>query len=165
MTDDDLFQPTLHRATRDPSLPAPWQVQSQLYVAFFGGCVSVAAIAWLNVRRLGGDKLVEGRKVVRLSLLVWVLATVLAGVLLLTLGIDEDRQRYARWTLRAFAVGLHFGLARIQQPLERRYEALYDDPEYASLWRPGFVAVIAGNLVQGLPIAALTLLWKVLGYA
>ena len=52
---DDLLQPSIGKTVSAPR-KMPWRMQSQLWVAFFGGIAAVTTIAILNARRLGIDR-------------------------------------------------------------------------------------------------------------
>lgn len=162
MTDDELFQPTLRQTARDPSLPAPWRIGSQLYVAFFGGCFAALVIAWLNVHRLGGDWRTEAPRLVGLTTLAWGLASTVAIALLSVQGLEGETARYVRWSYRLCAVLLHFGLAHIQAPLDRRFAVTHEESDYASLWLPGLAAVGVGGAVQFGATLGLLRMWTVL---
>lgn len=149
---DDLFRPTVGEG-RSADLPMPWRPGSQLWVAFFGGAFALLAIAWLNTWRLGMDWRVTGRRLVGMTVVGYVVATVAVAGMMAAWGADPDTQRLSRWTYRGMALLLFVAFSRVQEPARRRYEELHDEA-YASMWRAGLVAVIVGGLAQGALSAA-----------
>ena len=59
---DELFAPTLSQTARTELPPGekPWRLNSQFYVAFFGGPLAAGTIGYLNGKRLG----VPGRSLI-----------------------------------------------------------------------------------------------------
>ncbi len=142
---DELLAPSLqHHPERSPSRP-PWRVGSQFWVAFFGGPLAVGAIAWLNAGRLG---LAPARRhaVLALSLLTFVL--LMCGLAWSLGSLEPDRGRGAllRRAVQAAGVLLYLALAWLQRAGDRRHQAF--GGAYASLWKPGLAAVLAGGLAQ-----------------
>ncbi len=155
---DDLFEPSLtgRARPRPPEGERPWRLGSQFYVAFFGGVLAVAAIAWVNAGRLG---LEPARRrlipLVALGGLVGVVATVeLSGG-----GEIESSQRILA---RVIAVATFGVLYAIQNSADRVYHTFLpgdEDEMYDSLWGPGLAATFGLGLVQlGIVAGAVTLL-------
>lgn len=149
--DETLFTPSL--ATARAPANRPWRLQSQMWVAFFGGALALAAIAYMNARLLR----VDNRTLRRLALVS--VGGVIAS-LVVTVGVglfaspDSDLLRNARWLNRGVALLLFVVLRRIQAPADRAYQMFYDG-EYSSLWRMGLLAVFGLGTLQSLLSAAL----------
>lgn len=145
----DLLTPTLseHRP-RDWHAHLPWQLGSQVFVAFLGGPVAVTIIAVLNGARLRMPRS-----------LLWVMAAIgtagaIAGVL--TAGL-VDAGTAPRLFVQVAGVVTYGPLYLLQRSPDRVHSTFspHADPDddYASLWLPGIAAVVAGWLVQ-LPLVA-----------
>jgi hypothetical protein len=139
----DLLTATLteHRP-RDWKARLPWQLGSQVFVAFFGGPLAVMIIAVLN-----GLRLRMGRSDLALMATIGVVGTA-AGVLAAGL-LDGDTPRL----LVQVAGVLTYGPLHLLQRSPDRVHSTFsphEDPaeDYGSLWAPGFAAVVAGWLVQ-----------------
>lgn len=157
---DDLFQPSVAEAGRDPDAPRPWHVNSQFWVAFFGGVVSLTLISWLNSVRLGmPDR--DRTKLAVSGVLAFAAATAVAVGLLLSPEVDVA-PRTLRIVFRGVAVVLYFYHAAVQRPADRRHAYLSDD-EYASLWGPGLLAVVVGSVIQLVLVGAALLLSGAVG--
>ena len=66
---DELLRPTI-AAGVDPKVQ-PWRLNSQAYVAFFGGVIAATTIAWLNSGRLGVERGKRWLIVATGAVLVW----------------------------------------------------------------------------------------------
>lgn len=146
-SDDDLLRPTL--AQHAPPIAGgrrPWRLGSQVYVAFFGGPVAVTAIALLNARRLRLDRRASG--------LIAVCGVAgLVGTVVLALAVD-DLPSAGRRVVALVAWG---GMYLVQRTADRSFAFhAHDDEDYASLWLPGILAVIAGNGALALALYAAT---------
>jgi hypothetical protein len=145
--DDELLRPTLsERSAPVAGAEQPWRLGSQVYVAFFGGALAVAAVAGVNARRLGMDR-------VALALIAGLGLAGLGGTVALALAVD-DLPAYGR---RAVALAAWGGMWLLQRSPDRSfaYHARAEEP-YASLWWPGLAAVLAGGALQGLVVYAIT---------
>jgi hypothetical protein len=147
---DELLRPSVAEA---PKGRLPWRVNSQFWVAFFGGIPAVTAIAFLNSRRLGSTArkqqwiLVAGLVAVAafLALYAWLRGT-------------DDSARTMRIVGRLLAVVLFLVLARIQREDDGRHQ-VFGSGQYARLWIPGILAtVISIVLLIGLALLTLRLL-------
>jgi hypothetical protein len=152
---DDLLRPTISAEPLEPR-KKPWRVQSQLWVAFFGGILAVTVIAIINARRLG----IERQK-------RWLMAT--AG--LIALGIlfalwmrqplADDFMAYARATRnfrflgRFIAVALFLLLAWFQKRADAHH-LVFATGDYASLWAAGVGASIGLGTLQSVAMAGLS---------
>ena len=150
---DPLRSPTLQdREPRVLSGERPWRLESQFWVAFFGGPLAASAIAFLNCRRLGVDE--RTRR--------WVFAVAAAGLgaaVLFALGlVAADVGSGARLGNQAAGVLAYLPLRRLQKSADRVYrfyEERSDDDAYASLWGPGLAAVFGLGLPVTLALAGL----------
>lgn len=145
--DDELLRPTLaDRSAPVAGAGRPWRLGSQVYVAFFGGVVAVAAVAGVNARRLGMDR-------TALAVIAGLGLAGLTGTVVLTMAVD-DLPAYGR---RAVALAAWGGMWLLQRSRDRNfaYHARDEEP-YASLWLPGLAAVVVGGLLQGLVVYAIT---------
>jgi len=149
---DDLFQPTLqdHPSIARDSLARPWRLGSQLWVAFFGGPLAIAGIAYLNARRLGVPRrranvilaAGAGASIVYLAALgVWIVPALASGV-------DSGERTLLRYSGRAFALLLYVVLRLLQRQADALYRFHRDGNEdeiYESLWGPGALACLLGG--------------------
>jgi len=145
--DDELLRPTLaDRPAPVAGAEKPWRLGSQVYVAFFGGALAVAAVAVVNARRLGMDR-------AALAVIAGLGLAGLAGTVALATAVD-DLPAYGR---RAVALAAWGGMWLAQRSCDRSfaYHARGEEP-YASLWLPGLAAVVVGGLLQGLVVYAIT---------
>lgn len=151
---DELLQPSLadeveHRRCYEP---APWTTSSLVFPAFFGGTIAVGLVAYWQAGRLYAS---AGTR----RAIVWATlgATVLVlGIIAGILGTaDDDLQRYVRWINRGIALLLFVGLERLLRPDERRAELI--GVERASLWGPGFAAVLISTAVFFVAVMGLAL--------
>ena len=144
---DELLQPTVAPAR---ARPLPWRVQSQFWVAFFGGVPAVTAIALLNARRLGSS----ARK-------QWLILLVgLAGVALFLAFLvlkDSSSKTLVRAAGRILAVAIFLVFAWIQRADDRHYQ-VFGAGDYASLWGPGIAAVI-GSIVLLIAVGTAVVMW------
>lgn len=148
----DLLTPTLgHHRPRDWAGSLPWQLGSQVFVAFLGGPVAVAIIAVVNGRRLRMPR-------ERLALMgaIGVVGTI-AGVLAAGL---IDAGAAPRLLVQVAGVLTYGPLYLLQRSPDRVHSTFSPHPEaeddYGSLWGPGLAAVLAGWIVQ-LPLVALVM--------
>lgn len=143
--DNDLLRPSLEDRTLPPAgRERPWRLGSQVYVAFFGGPVAVTGIALLNAGRL------RLRSTTSVLIAVCGLAGLIATVVLAA--SVEDLPTYGR---RAIALVAWGGMWWAQRFADRAYGFHARDEEpYASLWIPGAVAVVLGNIVLLLLVGA-----------
>jgi hypothetical protein len=148
---DDLFQPSLRGVARKPREVGsrPWRLGSQFYVAFFGGPLAVAAIAWFNSERLGMPA----------STRRWIAATGVAGLIAsvaAALVIETDFGGAQRLIVRIAGV-VAFGLLYLlQRAPDRVYHAFNDGDEddlYDSLWGPGLAATFGLGILQAIILA------------
>lgn len=151
---DDLLQPSIGKMVSAPR-KMPWRVQSQLWVAFFGGIAAVTTIAILNARRLGLDRrkqwLMAGAGAVALGVL---LALWLRQPPAPTF-IDFARgSRELRLIGRVIAVVLFLLHALLQKPADAHYR-VFAKGDYASLWGPGIAATFLIGSLQSLLIIGL----------
>jgi len=135
---DELLQPTVTPVVR--SGYKPWRVQSQFWVAFFGGVLAVTGVAFLNSGHLGMSARTRG------AILALGGAALAVYVALAVWLVNENAQNL-RIAGRLLAVVLFLVLARIQRPADARYQ-LFADGEYAPLWGVGITASIIGGLAQ-----------------
>jgi hypothetical protein len=149
---DDLLQPTLadYVAPAEP----PWRLDSQFWVAFFGGPLAVGGISYLNAGRL---------RLPRRGRILWVTAAALVAELLavyvfvatgVASALGENESRAVRLLTQAAGVVAYPFLYRMQRPSDRVFRLDHEDEDYASLWGPGLLAVVAGGLA-GVGLAGL----------
>jgi len=151
--EDELFQPTLQSnpAERRVLADEPWRVKSQLWIAIFGGALSLTTIAYLNSKRLGAN--VADQRKVLVAGVAGILVTLAAAYLLRdtsyggTLRGGSDGLGF-RLVGRVIAVITSLVIARFLRSAERVY--LVADGEYASLWAPGLIAVMVLGILQNL---------------
>ncbi|MGV9773357.1 hypothetical protein [Streptosporangium sp. NPDC003464] len=114
----------------------PWRLQSQGYVALFGGCVAVTVIALINAARLGVPR--KGR--------VLIACAGFAGLILTFVMVLHPEVSFAAypWLTRFSAVVVHIVQVGVQKPYDRGVLLLSRGKEHAPMWLPGAVAVAAG---------------------
>jgi hypothetical protein len=155
----DLFEPSLQDDSLRQHYPdPPWRLDSQFYVAFFGGVLAEAVIAYLNGKRLLLDAS-QQRKIVYISALAMA-ATLASAALLNILDVPDDLKPGEigfRLVNRGIAVIAFLFLRKIQNSAFRVY-VTHGDQEFASLWIPGLLAVFGVGLIQGLLVSAVVLL-------
>ncbi len=148
----DLLAPTLqdHRP-RDPDA-RPWRLGSQVYPAILGGVFAVTPIAVLNARKLGMPK-AQIRLIVAAGA-AGVVALVVYAVVVVAGG---DLERGVRLGAQLIGVAAWAPMYLLQRSWDRVYATFGpgedEDEAYESLWGPGLVAVIAGNVLQGAILA------------
>ena len=160
---DDLLSPTLQTYPGRRTSKTPWRLQSQFWVAFFGGILPIAVIAYLNAQRL--DVPPRRRQLILLTGAVGLVGTV-AFSYLLGAGefgnmTDRSMQRTVRIGSRVIAVVAYLVFYGLQRAADRSYYFYsQDDKEYGSLWKPGLAAVFGLGLVQGVSLLALVALLR-----
>ncbi len=139
----DLLTPSLAgHAPRTANDPLPWRVESQVYVAILGGPLAVGLIAALNVRRLR----MPGRAVA-IAAAIAVIGTI-AGVLAAGLIGGGPSPRLLIGLAGVATYGPLFLLQRTHGRVHSAVSDRDDDEDWASLWAPGFGAVVAGLVIQ-----------------
>ena len=140
----DLLTPTLteHRP-RDWSSPLPWRLGSQVFVAFLGGPVAVTIIALRNGARLRMPR----------SPLLAMAAVGVAGTIAAVLAARFIDAGVAPRLLVQVAGVVTYGALFVLQRSPDRVHSTFSphedaDDDYASLWGPGVLAVLAGWAVQ-----------------
>jgi len=149
---DDLFTPSLRGVVRKPRTEGsrPWRLGSQFYVAFLGGALAVAAIAWFNSERLGMRP--STRRWIPVIGIAGCIASVLAAV-----ATGADLGGAQRLAVRVGGVATFGALYLLQRAPDRVYHAFTegdDEVLYDSLWIPGLAATIGLGIVQALLLAA-----------
>jgi hypothetical protein len=143
---DPLLSPTLQDGQQDDGArEPPWRLQSQFWVAFFGGPLAASAIAFFNCRRLRVPS--ESR---RWIFVIAAAALGAAGLLAFVL-VAADVGSGARLANQAAGVLAFIPLHRLQKSADRVYLFYGDQDEddaYESLWGPGLAAVF----LLGLPV-------------
>jgi hypothetical protein len=163
----ELLQPTI-RTRRRGSAARPWRLWSQFWVAFLGGVLPMALIAYLNARRLGLERrrrlLVLAVGALGVVAILPVAYTPAGDVLPLEL---QQLQRGAHVVSRAVAVVLFLVFARLQEPRDRLYGVT--GAGYDSLWRSPYALVIVLGAIPYIAslglLAALLMPWPVLAPA
>lgn len=147
--DDDLFTPSLKGVRRDslPGTARPWRLSSQFYVAFFGGPLAAAAIAWLNGGRLG---LSDARRLA----IAGIGAAGLLVTLLLMVAIDPATDGSIRLVVIVVGVVCYLATRELQKPADRVYAAGRDQAAYASLWLRGIATALVCGVATGVAVAA-----------
>jgi hypothetical protein len=156
---DDFLTPSLQDAAPVRALgrgERPWRLSSQLYVGFFGGALAVAALAWVNARRLGASRQTQW----------WIVGVgvvgVVASVVVSYLLYGDDLGRSARIGYRVVGVLAAGALYKLQAAADRVYSFRApgdDDEQYDSMWGPGLLATFAGGLLQlGIVFAGISLI-------
>jgi hypothetical protein len=140
---DDLYEPTLGDVARSGTGARPWNLDSQGYVAFFGGPLAAATIGILNGRRLG---------LVRDALLAiaGIGAAGLVGAVLIQLALGGEG-RAPRLVLAGTGVLCYVAIRRLQKRADRLYRMhpeTDDVQPYESLWGPGLLVVVVCGLVS-----------------
>lgn len=139
---DELLEPTLgdHAA----SSRRPWRTGSIFYVAFFGGILPAAVLAWINAERLPVSR--ERRLAVAALGFLGLVATVVVPLL-----ADVGRGDGIRIASRIVGVVGFVAIWWLLKPADRVY-ATFGPPDeeeaYESLWRPGLLATFGLGLVQ-----------------
>ena len=156
--DDDLFTPALEGRRRRALVKGerPLRLGSQFYVAFFGGAFAVAAIAWLNARRLGVEPARQ-----RLIPLVGVAGLVATIAVIEIFGGGEfgSSQRILGRVVALATGGVLYGLQVSADRVYHAYGEGDEDELYDSLWGPGLGATVGLGIVQAIIVyAALSVL-------
>jgi hypothetical protein len=147
---DPLLTPTLTDLP-PPTGPKPWRLPSLYLTAFFGGGLAAAFIAAINARRLGMPKGTSSRLVMRGLGFAAIWTVAISVMMLYQRSLDPDdllAVQLARTSRRLLtpllSVGFAWLLVRQQIRFDRVYQlASQPSDEYASLWGPGLLAVIA----------------------
>jgi hypothetical protein len=118
----------------------PWRLQSQGYVAVFGGFAAVTAIALMNADRLDVPK--RGRALI-------------AGAGPLELILDVVMIWGARGDLGVHTVlsillvlAVHIVQVGVQRPYDRKTLLLSRGPDHAPMWLAGAVAILVCGSVE-----------------
>jgi len=149
--DTELFSPSLqdYQPLGKASRPQPWRLQSQIWIAFFGGVIPFTLIAYLNAKRLELPKH-RLQQIVGLGVIGFI--TVIGVDYLF--GITDDmsvRQATTsmRLTGRAVALLMYVLVHRMQNSADRTYAWVSDD-SYSSLWRFGLLVIVVLGTLQNL---------------
>lgn len=146
--EETLFAPTVADTQRPGAMQRPWRLDSQFWVAFFGGPIAGGAIAYLNARRLG----IRDR---RLGVIVVAALAGLGAACAIAYGFAAaDLGAGARLATQMGGVLSYAPFYRLQRSADRIYTFYGDGGEeeaYDSLWGPGLVSVF----VAGIPSVAL----------
>ena len=141
---DDLLRPTIATGV-DPKVQ-PWRLNSQAYVAFFGGVVAATIIAWLNSGRLGVERgkrwLIVATGAVGLAVVVTIFAL---------LNDDGERTQSLRILVRVVAVLCILAQMRWQRPMDRAFQLRGGD--YHSMWVIGPILVLVCGTLEALLLA------------
>jgi len=160
---DDLLTPTLQDQCAPLAAEKPWRVQSQFYIAFFGGILPLTVIAYLNAKKLGLSTSMRNR-IILLGVVALAVAMVGTGLYLHSKGIGDLShairnsavRRTLRWGPRLAAILLYLPLRRIQAPADRLYQFNSDEEDsYASLWKAGILAVLVLGTLQSFAFSIL----------
>jgi hypothetical protein len=147
--ESDLLTPSLSGWRPTVVNRPPFRLNSQFWLAFFGGPVAVTAIAVLNARRLKLPETVQRRMVVG-GILVLLLEFAVAWAVIVGFGLDPDRGARARllprWSFSLINLLWAAMLVRWQTPGARWHES-FGGGEYASMWGPGFIAALVSAVV------------------
>ncbi len=150
--DPDLLEPSLDEhdgRAREPG-ERPWRLDSQLWVAFFGGVLATTFISCRNAERLGLDRLVR-------TLLVLGAITLALSVTLGALAVAHGTvHRNVRLITRGCALLYYVVSRRLQRQADGVYVAT--GGTYDSLWKPGLLAVFGLGIGEGI-LMALTIDW------
>ncbi|TDC17337.1 hypothetical protein [Kribbella albertanoniae] len=146
---DELLRPTIGERV-DPKV-RPWRLNSQAYVAFFGGVIAATIIASLNARRLGLDRgkrwMIIGTGVVGLTAVIALYAL---------LNDDGERTQSLRIVVRIVAVLCILVQMRWQRPMDRAFQLRGTD--YHSMWVLGPILVVVCAIVEALLLALVVML-------
>ena len=150
----DLLSPSVERTVSEVG-PRPWRVDSQFWVAFFGGPVAAAVIAWINLGRLRA----AGRA--RQTTVVVGAAGFAAGVAIAIAFEAFDVGAGARLATQGAGVLAFLALHRVQRSPDRVHSFYREGREedlYGSLWSPGLAAVFLLGIPSALAINGLAAL-------
>jgi hypothetical protein len=142
----DLLQPSLAPDLDANRFQRPWDPTSLPYTGFWGGPIAGGILTAINWRRLGSP----GRA---RSVLLWTALVAFALPLHVTLrrldltdGTPLDHRQAGRLLSVIVGVGFTFLVSRKQRALVEAWEAEQHKP--ASLWRPGFLAILLGRALE-----------------
>jgi hypothetical protein len=137
---DDLLEPVLAEHTPAGSLPRPWRLGSQIYVAVLGGPLALGGVAFINARLLRMPAAAQAA----------IVATCLAAeIALAVLAQALDLTSAARLASAVAGVAAYGVTYLIQRSPDRVYRYHSDDEEpYAGLFGVGLAAVIAGRVIE-----------------
>ena len=143
-----LLAPTLQAHVAEPVRDRPWRLGSQVYVAFFGGCIAVTAIALINASKLRVPR--PQRIAIAVSGAIGLAATLGLAALAMS---GSDVPDGARVATQLIAIAAWGPMYLIQRPRDNIYQVFYtasfdEDQEYKSLLVPGLIAVIVGGALQ-----------------
>jgi hypothetical protein len=139
----ELLRPALtgYRRTRY----RPWRLQSQVYVAFFGGPLAIGAIALANAFMLGMSR--------RAQLAIAATALLAEAAIVVLVALTDTG---------AISFGVVAGLAvyGVAYLLQRSPDRVYhfhtrEQEEYDGLLGAGFIAVVVAKLAEILVLGAL----------
>jgi hypothetical protein len=159
-----LLTPSLTQARRLDRVVGerPWRIQSQFFLAFYGGALPLTWIAYRNAARLGLPRQVQIRIAVTgavTMLLMIALAVVLLtnrSLLIAYFGGWTQPRMISRLLFRAGGIALYLVFAAWQKPGDRLYTA-FGTGEYDSLWRPGLIATVVADVLLILVLIPLLL--------
>lgn len=141
----DLLSPTLQHRAEQARGPAPWRLSSQVYVAFFGGSLAVAAIAVMNARRHAMPARAQAT-IAAIGVVTFIAVLIVASVILAGSG-DDDTPSGLRVAVQLVSVAGWGLMFLIQRPHDRVFEA-FGNREHASLVLPGLAAVLLLGSIQ-----------------
>jgi hypothetical protein len=149
---DQLFRASL--AGYSAPNKRPWRLDSQFWVAFFGGPVAAGALAWVNAGRL---RLSPARRIAVLSIAAGALVLEAVGAAVLAVADIASATWDGDWrvlglTVQGGGAVAHPFLHRVQRTGDRIFRLVRGDADYASLWRPGLFAAVGGGLI-GIAVA------------
>ena len=153
---DDLLQASL--ASYVAPAAQPWRLESQFWVAFFGGPLAAGAIAHLNAGRLG---LSHARRSAVLGIVLAALVLEVVAVYVLAApdvaaAIGDRSGRALGLAVQGAGVAAYPFLYRVQRRGDRIFRLGHTEMDYSSLRRPGLLAVVAGGLL-GIALARVAL--------
>lgn len=132
----------MSEATLAPTVaPRPWRTDSLFWVAFFGGPLAVAGIAFLNARR--HDDLDLAKHILFLGAFAYA-----ASIIVYLVGLAAAAPRWSERPTQ-FAIALVFFLVARRSMLrtEERYVAAHGDG-FSSLWISGVLAVLGFGAIS-----------------
>jgi len=143
-----LLAPTLQDHVAEPVRERPWRLGSQVYVAFFGGCIAVTAIALINATKLRVPN--PQRIAIAVAGVVGLAATLVFAALAIS---GSDVPDGARVATQLIAIAAWGPMYLIQRQRDNIYQVFYAESEdqdeaYESLIGPGLAAVIVGGAIQ-----------------
>ncbi|HYN88811.1 MAG TPA: hypothetical protein VER55_09785 [Ardenticatenaceae bacterium] len=148
----DLFRPSVQEARSLPTGAPPWRLQSQFFIAFFGGVLGITAIAYLNSRRLGLPKnRLRQILVIGLIAFIGVIALEYVNAVEGLPGGFRLRQSFLRVPGRIVAVVVCLVFNHFQSAADDLYQSQYGDA-YSSMWKAGMIAIFGLGTLQSLAI-------------